>query len=88
MDLHGLCPCLLLVGTAEMLHDSVVAVAERARAAGVHVMLSEARDGVHMWLALGSMLVGFDKTMAEIGAFVPQHAAGASAHACSCNRAT
>jgi acetyl esterase/lipase len=70
MDLHGLCPCLVLVGTAEMLHDQVTAFAERARAAGVDLVLSEAPERTHMWLALGSMVAGFEATMATIGAFV------------------
>jgi monoterpene epsilon-lactone hydrolase len=48
-DLSGLPPLLLLVGGAERLYDDGIAVAERARDAGVDVTLHVEPDEAHVW---------------------------------------
>ena len=54
-DLRGLPPLLLQVGSAEMLHDQVVAFARRVQAAGVDATFQVAPDMVHNWHTLAGM---------------------------------
>ncbi|HET9958358.1 MAG TPA: alpha/beta hydrolase, partial [Polyangiaceae bacterium] len=69
-ELSGLPPCLLVVGTAEMLYDQVCAFAQRARACGVEIELSEWPERVHLWLALKPMFPEFQATFDKVGEFV------------------
>jgi acetyl esterase/lipase len=48
-DLRGMPPLLVQVGTAEMLLDDGVRLAQRGRAAGVDVTLERWEDMVHVW---------------------------------------
>jgi acetyl esterase/lipase len=69
-NLSGLPPLLVQVGSAEMLHDQVTALAERARAAGVSVDFSVYPDMIHNWHTLASMFSVGQDAIDEIGAFV------------------
>lgn len=69
-DLRGLPPLLVQVGEAEMLHDQVVAFAERARGAGVETLLRVWPDMIHDWHVLASVHQAGREAIAEIGAFV------------------
>ena len=55
-DLSGLPPLLLQVGTAEVLLDDSIRLAERAEAAGVDVTLKVWQDMFHVWHAFAEML--------------------------------
>ena len=54
--LDGLPPLLIQVGGAEVLHDQIVAFAQRARAAGVDVTLEIELDMFHDWQLQGALL--------------------------------
>ncbi|HEY3499183.1 MAG TPA: alpha/beta hydrolase [Polyangiaceae bacterium] len=69
-DLRGLPPLLIQVGTAELLHDQVTALARQARSAGVDVTLEEFPDLTHLWHSLTPMFPKFQAGMDRIGAFV------------------
>ena len=55
-DLHGLPPMLLQVGTNELLLDDSVRLAERARDAGVDVILDVTADVPHVFQAYVGVL--------------------------------
>ena len=74
-DLHGLPPLLIPIGTKEMLYDQVLALADKARAAGVEVTLDPEPDRVHLWLALAEMFPEFQATFDRIGQFVRESTA-------------
>lgn len=70
-DLHGLPRLLVQVGSAEMLHDEVVAFAHRAREAGTEVWLSVYPDMTHDWQTLA--VVGVPqahRALEELAVFV------------------
>jgi monoterpene epsilon-lactone hydrolase len=73
-DLSGLPPLLIQIGTAELLHDQVLALADRARAAGVEVTLEAFPDLVHLWHTLTPLFPRFQEGMDRIGQFVSKHA--------------
>jgi len=52
-DLRGLPPLLIHVSTSEMLYGASTCLAERARAAGVGVILETWNDMPHVWHAFG-----------------------------------
>jgi acetyl esterase/lipase len=54
--LNGLPPLLIQVGGAEVLHDQVVAFAQRARAAGVDVTLETEPAMFHDWQLQAALL--------------------------------
>lgn len=68
--LHGLPPLFVLVGSAEMLHDQVVAFVDRVRAAGGSVRLHVGHDMPHLWLAHAPIFRSCQAPIDEIGAFV------------------
>lgn len=69
-DLKGLPPMLIQVGTAETLHDDAARLAERARRAGVEVILEPWDEMIHVWHAFASILPEGQKALDRIGAFV------------------
>jgi epsilon-lactone hydrolase len=71
-DLAGLPPLLIHVGTAEVLLDDAVRLAERARAAGVDVRLEAWDDLVHVFQAFAPMVPEAVEAIEGIGAFVRQ----------------
>jgi len=69
-DLSGLPPLLVQVGTAEVLLDDSVRLADRARAAGVDVRLEAWDDLVHVFQAFGPLVPEAVEAVDGIGAFV------------------
>ena len=69
-DSHGFPPLLIQVGSEEILLDDSILLAEKARSAGVDVIL-KIWDGMwHVWQALGDLIPENKKTFEEIGEFV------------------
>jgi len=73
-DLTGLPPLLIQVGTAETLLDDSTRLAERARAAGVDVVLEPWEDMIHVWHFFASMLTEGQQAIDRIGEFVRERA--------------
>ena len=74
-DLAGLPPLLVQVGSEEVLLDDSVALAERARAAGVAATLEIWPEMIHVWHWFFPMLDEGRKAIAGIGDFVRTHGA-------------
>jgi phosphinothricin tripeptide acetyl hydrolase len=68
-SLAGLPPLLLQVGSAEILLDDAVRVAERARRAGVDVDLRVWPDMIHVWHAFAQILPEGQQAVDELAAF-------------------
>ena len=73
-DLKGLPPLLIQVGTAEGLFDDATRLADRARAAGVDVVLEPWDDMIHMWHSFAAILPEGQQAIDRIGEFIRQHA--------------
>ena len=71
-DLKGLPPLLIQVGTAEVLFDDATRLAERAKSAGVEVVLEPWEDMIHMWHFF-PMLPEAQQAIERIGEFVRKH---------------
>ena len=69
-DLSGLPPLLVQVGTAEVLLDDSLRLAERARAAGVDVSVDVAHDMMHVWHLFEPVLDEAGEAIARAGAFL------------------
>ena len=69
-DLTGLPPLLIQVGTAEVLLDDSLRLAERARAAGVDVSLDVAHDMMHVWHLFAPVLDEAGEAIARAGTFL------------------
>ncbi len=69
-ELAALPPLLLMVGTADVLLDDSVRLAERARAAGGDVRLEVAQDMVHIWPLFHTLLPEGRDALGRIGRFV------------------
>ena len=69
-DLTGLPPLLIHVGTAETLLDDSTRLAERARSAGVDVVLEPWEDMIHVWHFFASMLPEGQQALDRIGGFI------------------
>ena len=69
-DLTGLPPLLIQVGTAETLLDDATRLAERAKSAGVEVVLEPWEDMIHVWHAFAEMLPEGQEAIERIGEFV------------------
>ena len=69
-DLTGLPPLLIQVGTAETLLDDSTRLAERARSAGVDVVLEPWEDMIHVWHLFASMLPEGQQAVDRIGEFI------------------
>ncbi|HMC42802.1 MAG TPA: alpha/beta hydrolase [Acidimicrobiales bacterium] len=72
-DLAGLPPLLIQVGTAEMLLDDAVRLADRARQAQVDVTLEPFEDLVHVFQIFPALPEARD-AVDRIGAFIVKHA--------------
>jgi monoterpene epsilon-lactone hydrolase len=71
-DLRGFPPMLLQVGTNEMLLDDSTRLAERARAAGVDVILDVTADVPHVFQAFTGLLVEADEALDRAALFLKQ----------------
>ena len=69
-DLHGLPPMLIHVGTAEVLLDDAVRLADRARAAGVDVVLEPWEDMIHVWHCFAHVLPEARQAIDRVGEFI------------------
>ena len=74
-DLRGLPPLLIQAGTAEVLLDDSIRLAERARLAGVGVSLDVWEDMIHVWQIFAVMLPEGREAITRIGDFVRAHVA-------------
>lgn len=74
-DLTGLPPLLLQVGSAEILLDDAVRVAERARKAGVEADLRVWQDMFHVWHAFAQILPEGQAAVDEMAAFLEKRLA-------------
>ena len=72
-DLSGLPPLLLQVGTAEVLLDDSIRLADKARDAGVEVTLEVWDDMPHVWQAFASFLPEARQALENCGEFVKKH---------------
>jgi acetyl esterase/lipase len=68
-DLAGLPPILLQVGSAEILLDDSVRIAERASRAGVQAELRVWQDMIHVWPAFAQILPEGQQALEEMAAF-------------------
>jgi len=69
-DLAGLPPLLIQVGTAEILLDDAIRLAERAKAVGVDVTLDIWPDMVHVWQAFAIVAPESREAIEKIGGFI------------------
>ncbi|WP_206922474.1 alpha/beta hydrolase [Alicyclobacillus suci] len=72
-DLTGFPPLLLQVGTNEVLLDDSTQMAERARAAGVDVILDVTADVPHVFQAFAGVLEEADQALDRAALFITQH---------------
>ena len=72
-DLQGLPPLLVQVGTAEVLLDDSLRLADRAKEAGVDVTLEVWDDMPHVWQAFASFLSEAREALDHCGQFVQKH---------------
>ena len=72
-DLRGLPPLLVQVGTAEVLLDDSIRLADRAKEAGVDVTLEVWDDMPHVWQAFASFLPEAREALEQCGQFVKKH---------------
>ncbi len=72
-DLKGLPPLLIQVGGAEALLDDARRLAERARAAGVDVILEPWDEMIHVWQFNAAILPEGQQAIDRIGEFVRKH---------------
>ena len=72
-DLSGLPPLLVQVGTAEVLLDDSLRLADKAKAAGVDVTLEVWDDMPHVWQAFVSFLPEAKQSLDSCGNFVRKH---------------
>ncbi len=73
-DLRGLPPLLLQVGSIEVLLDDTIALAQKAKAAGVAVDLEVWDDMPHIWQQLSAILPEGQQAIDRIGEFLREHA--------------
>ena len=71
-DLSGLPPLLVQVGTAEVLLDDSLRLAEKAKGAGVDVTLEVWDDMPHVWQAFASFLPEGRQALESCGEFIKQ----------------
>ncbi len=69
-DFRGIPPLYILVGTRELLRDDSLRVADKARAAGVPVLLERGEGLIHVWPMFGDGVPEAADAVKNIGAFV------------------
>jgi len=74
-NLTGLPPLLIQAGTAEILLDDAVRLAERAEAAGVEVTLDIWPEMIHVWQGFAGFLPEGQTAVTQIGAYIRRHTA-------------
>ena len=72
-DLHGLPPLYIMAGTAEILHDDAVRLAERAAKAGVDVTLDIWEDMIHGFPVFAKVAPESREAIEKIGEFIRKH---------------
>ena len=72
-DLKGLPPMLIQVGTAEILLDDAIRIADHASKDGVEVTLNKAEDMCHVWHLFTSMLPEALEAIEEAALFIRKH---------------
>ncbi len=72
-NLHGLPPLLIQVGTAEVLLDDSVRLADRAKAAGVETQLEIWQDMIHVFAAFAEWAPEGQQGIEQIGEFIQKH---------------
>jgi acetyl esterase/lipase len=72
-DLSGLPPMLIQAGTAEILLDDAIRMADRARKDGVDITLNTAEDMCHVWHVFSSMLPEAMEANEEVARFMRKH---------------
>ena len=72
-DLRGLPPLLLQVGTAEVLLDDSIRLADKAKESGVDVALEVWDDMPHVWQAFASFLPEARQALDNCGQFIKKH---------------
>ncbi|MFW9900427.1 MAG: alpha/beta hydrolase [Candidatus Thorarchaeota archaeon] len=72
-DLYGLPPLYIMAGTAEILHDDAVRLAERAAKAGVDVTLDIWEDMIHGFPVFAKVAPESRDAIEKIGEFVRKH---------------
>ncbi|MFX1273784.1 MAG: alpha/beta hydrolase [Promethearchaeota archaeon] len=71
--LQGLPPILITVGTQELLYDDAVHLAERAKEAGVEVVLEIFKDMIHVFQAFIGFFPEAQEGMDKIGEFIKKY---------------
>jgi len=72
-DLHHIPPMLIQVGSAEVLLDDSVRLAERASAAAINTTLEVWPDMIHVWQSFAAILPEARQAIECIGKFVRTH---------------
>ncbi len=72
-DLYGLPPLYIMAGTAEILHDDAVRLAESATKAGVDVILDIWEDMIHGFPVFASVAPESREAIEKIGEFIRKH---------------
>jgi len=72
-DLDHIPPLLIQVGSAEVLLDDSIRLAERASAAGVYTTLEVWPDMIHVWQSFAPILPEARQAIERIGKFVRTH---------------
>jgi acetyl esterase/lipase len=72
--LHDLPPLLVVIGSAEMLYDQVVALVDAARDAGTETRLDTTPDMAHLWMSLSPWFPAFGAVTQRMGDFIRAHA--------------
>jgi acetyl esterase/lipase len=76
-EYEGFPPLLIQVGTREVLLDDAVRVADRARQAGVDVVLDVADEMPHVWQMFAGFLPEAEDAIARVARFVGRHTTAA-----------
>jgi len=75
-ELSGLPPLLVMVGTAEILLDDSLRLAEKAKASGVEVELVVGEGMIHVWSFFAGMMPEGQQGVETIGVFIRRHLHG------------
>ncbi|SRR6266851_722473 len=72
-ELHQIPPLLIQVGSAELLLDDSIRLADRASAAGVNTTLEVWPEMIHVWQSFAAILPEARQAIARIAKFVRMH---------------